>query len=357
MEYQLNLGIWNQVFAVPTAIVDQHLKLAGAAQLKVLLWFLRHAGEPISTEQMSSALMMHEADVKDSLQYWVQTGVIVLRENQLIPVPVTENTRSPEPEFSEHPAVELSAKSDSGISKNPEPQQETAGTVPAPVKPVTKSRALSRPEKPDQKYITRRIMEDESIAFLMQSADELYGRMTGNNDKATLLLIHDYDGLPVEVIIMLMQYAFSIGKGNMRYIEKMAINWADKEINTLEAAELMIKKLTESNSAAKTVQRIIGADDHSPTEKEKELADTWLNRWQFSPEMIRAAYETCVDTKGKYIPNYTGTILANWYKKGYTTVEQTKNEKAPSRQNKKESYAATYDISEYEKTSVIDEEW
>ena len=37
MEYKLNLGSWNSVFAVPSDIVDKHLKLAGAVQLKVLL--------------------------------------------------------------------------------------------------------------------------------------------------------------------------------------------------------------------------------------------------------------------------------------------------------------------------------
>ena len=65
--------------------------------------------------------------------------------------------------------------------------------------------------------------EDESIAFLMRSADEIFGRMTSNSDKETLLMIHEYDGLPVDVLIMLLQYALSVGKCNMRYIEKMAI--------------------------------------------------------------------------------------------------------------------------------------
>ena len=42
MEYQLNLGAWNSVFVVPSILVDQHIKLAGAVQLKVILWVLRH---------------------------------------------------------------------------------------------------------------------------------------------------------------------------------------------------------------------------------------------------------------------------------------------------------------------------
>ncbi len=50
MSFSINLGNWNSVFAVPSAVVDEHIKLAGSAQLKVLLWVLRHAGEEFSAE-------------------------------------------------------------------------------------------------------------------------------------------------------------------------------------------------------------------------------------------------------------------------------------------------------------------
>ena len=45
MEYRLDVGMWNQVFAVPCALVDQHLKLAGKEQLQVILWLLRYPGQ------------------------------------------------------------------------------------------------------------------------------------------------------------------------------------------------------------------------------------------------------------------------------------------------------------------------
>ena len=45
MGYHIDLGQWNSIFAVPCAVADRHLKLASEAQLKVLLYLLRHAGE------------------------------------------------------------------------------------------------------------------------------------------------------------------------------------------------------------------------------------------------------------------------------------------------------------------------
>ncbi len=339
MEYTINLGAWKSVFAVPSEIVDKHIKLAGAAQLKVILWVLRHAGEGFSAEDMARSLSMHEADVRDSLQYWVQTGVIALHDNEIYPA--------------EPPVIAAEDTEDKTVSA-PDPQPVSENNIPLKEVPAAKSRPMTRPEKPDHKYTAERINSDPDISFLMQSADEIFGRMIGMNDKSTLLFIHEYDGLPVEVIIMLLQYAFSAGKGNMRYIEKMAINWADEEINTIQAAEKKIKALTNSRTAAIRVQRILGLDEHSPTEKELELAELWINKWMYSDEMIRQAYEICVDQKGKYIPKYIGSIIENWHSAGITEVSQIKQYQ--NKKKKKSGFEAAYNIDEYESTSVLSEE-
>ncbi len=348
MEYNINLGIWQSVFAVPSEIVDQHIKLAGAAQLKVILWFLRHAGENFTVDDIAQALSMQSADVRDCMQYWVQTGVIAVSDHTIAP-PQPENTVVKS--VTEETALPLQA------SQQPVPSAPIVTETPVE---TPKTRIMSRPEKPDAKYIAQRTIEDKSIEYLMHSADEIFGRMTSHNDKATLLMIHEYDGLPVEVIIMLLQYACSIGKCNMRYIEKMAISWADEEINTLEAADNKITQMTKGRNAAKVVQRTIGTEEHSPTEKETFLADCWLNQWKFSTDMIRKAYEICVDTKGKYFSGYVNSILKRWHHDGIFTIEQVNKEisdKKQKKSKKKDTYGATYSIEEYESTSIVDEEW
>lgn len=352
MEYNLNLGIWKSVFAVPSDIVDKHIKLAGAAQLKVILWVLRHAGENFTTDDIAQALSMQSADVRDCMQYWEQMGVISVNGGNIMPTPKqTENTQPVEISQEKQEVTLAETKTETAETQKDEqiPQKQ----------PETPKRVMSRPEKPDMKYLARRMEEDSSIAYLMQSADEIFGRMTSNNDKVTLLLIHEYDGLPVEVIIMLLQYAFSIGKANMRYIEKMAISWADEEITNLDRAEKKIKQLTSGREAARLVQRTLGTDEHSPTEKEIAFADRWINTLKFTPEMVRKAYETCVDAKGKYIPKYVNSILERWHSAGITTVEQADEEKnaRQSKSKPNDKYNATYDIAEFESEKGDEEEW
>lgn len=344
MEYKINLGVWNSIFAVPCDIVDKHLKLAGAAQLKVILWVLRHTGENFTVEDISAALSMSAADVRDSMLYWKETGIICERDGILFP---------PEPE---KPEIKEPVSIPEEIKK-PEEDAAASETEEQPAVVEHKpSRVVSRPEKPDLKYLTERINSDESIVYLMQTADEIFGRPTSNNDKATLLMIHETDGLPVEVLIMLMQYAAGLGKCNIRYIEKTAINWADEEIFSLEKAEQKIQQLTSGRSAAGMVQKLFGLDSHSPTDKETEYADRWLNLWKFSPDLVRYAYEICVNSKGKYIPKYVDSVLERWHNTGISTMVQAEEDQNRGKKKQQNNKKATYDINTYESTNAIIEE-
>lgn len=337
MNFSINLGSWNSIFAIPSDIVDKHLKLAGAAQLKVLLWVLRHAGSECHSDDIANALSMHPADVKDAMQYWIEHNIISNQDNKS---PQTKSTGLlSEPTVISNNKLKLN----NNINKNP-------------VEEKTKPRSLSRPHKPDSESVAKRISESDEIGFLMQEAQIILGRPISNNDSAALVMFHDTDGLPVDVIIMLIQYAVSVGKSNMKYIEKVAIDWGNEEIDTLEKAEIKIRKLNNHNKAWKTVQRVCGLESRSPTSKEDELSDKWLNEWKFNEDMIKEAFERCIYAKGKYTPNYMDAIIKRWYMSSIKNLQQAKEE-IENRKSQKTKYtnsSPSYDIDEYENFSIFD---
>lgn len=347
MNYKMNLGAWNSVFVVPCSVVDNHIKLAGAAQLKALLWLLRHAGEDFTDEDMAHALSMSNADARDSMQYWIETGIIAVDNGAIAPA----NSDSTAPSGFTGVPVERSAEVSKTVGKNIPVAVPVNASVPQP----EPKKQLSRPQKPDAAHLAERMSSDGSIAFLMQEADNILGRMTSNSDKCTLLMMNEYDGLPVEVIIMLLQYLQDIGKTNMKYVEKVAASWGDKEITNVDRAEREIMRLTQGRNAARLVEQTLGLDSHSPTDSEIERAERWVNEWHFTADMIREAYERCVDTKGKYIPKYVDSILKRWHDSRIETLEQAKSEQKPKRQQTVDEYEPTYNLEAYENSSIFDE--
>ncbi len=337
MKYRINLGAWNSVFAVPCSVVDDHIKLAGAAQLKALLWMLRHAGDGFTDEDMARALAMSRADARDSMQYWIETGIIAVDNGGIVPAAPDAAA----PAVFAGVNVEREAESPAAVTDAPAPKPE--------------HRLLSRPQKPDLEHLAERMSSDESIAFLMREADGILGRITSNSDKCTLLMINEYDGLPVEVIIMLLQYLQDIGKTNMKYIEKVASSWGDKEITTVDRAEREIVRLTQGRNAARVVEKTLGLEPHSPTDNEITRAERWVNEWHFTADMIREAYERCVDAKGKYIPKYVDSILKRWHDSGIETIEQANTEQKPKKQQTVDGYGPTYNLEAYENSSIFDD--
>ena len=351
MGYTMNLGAWNSVFAVPCRVVDENLKLAGSVQLKVLLWVLRHAGEPFEPEDIAKAIGINKADVADAMQYWQQTGLIAADGGTLTPDAQNGTERQEAAPFRPQPAEE------------PAPAQETASAPePASARPEKKAqRVLSRPQKPDSDFTAKRIAESTEIACLMQSAQQILGRLISGGECATLLMIHDDFGLPSDVIVMLLQYTASIGKANMRYIEKTAMNWADEGIVTHEKAEEKLRRLSENQQAWRTVEQAIGMTHRAPSANEELYAPVWVGEWGFGPEMIQEAYDRTVDATGKYSAGYMNKIMARWHKDGIATPQQAALEKSKRAAAHGGGLRAggrrrdlTFDIDEYERTSIYD---
>lgn len=328
MSYKINLGVWGSVFAVPSALVDSHLKIATESQLKVLLYILRNSEKDNTAESVSKALSVHPDEVKNAVDFWIERSIITKTEDGLSVVQPTADTTD---------------------SKNIE-------TI-APVK--QKPRAMSRAQRPDPMFVARRLTQDSSLALLMDEAQIALSKPLSSGDTATLVMLHDTDGLPCEVLALLINYCVSIGKGNMRTIERMGINWASEGIVSLADAEAKIMKLSQSNNAWEKVSRIFGLKNiGSPTKTQLELSDCWVNEWKFSDDMLREAYERCVNQKGEFNIKYINGILSKWFASSIFNLEDLAQHdlnatKKVRKADKSEERNASYDLETFESKSLF----
>ena len=342
MDISLNLGAWNAVFAVPACLVDQHLKLAGAVQIKALLSIVRHAGEPLSLDDLAAALGLPVADVKDALQYWIETGLLRGQEAGLAPSLSCTPEPVPEPQS---PSPEEPAE--------PPAETESPSSPPAEAPPPP-----ARRPRPSSTFVAQRMTQSHEISFLMQEAQQILGRTISPALSSILLSIHDDDGLPVDVIIMLLAYVKSIGKDNSNYIESVAKNWAAEEIFTHEQAEEKLRQLSETAQMWRNVENALGISHRSPSAREEQYVRRWMAEWGFRQDMIREAYDRCVNSTGRMNFNYMNRILERWHQSGISTPQQAaweQNEKAAARAQETAAQP-TYDLEAYE-TMDFREDW
>ncbi len=330
MEYQLDLGAWNEVFAVPCSLVDRHIKLAGKEQLQVILWILRHAGESFRPEEMAEKLGMSLDSALDALEYWQDRGLLAGREEKLFPVPESISSDAHVHTGSTAPAPK------------PEPSVEEVSALP------TKKRLV----KPDAAYLAARMDSSQAIRSLMQEAEATLGILSPAMTSVLLASCDDY-GLPVEVVAMLIHYAKEVGKTGAAYIDSVARDWAESGVFTLEAAEAKLQELSEKRQAWGKVSAAAGLPKRSPSKKEEEAAYRWVYEWKFSQDMLAAAYERCADNTGKFSAAYMNRVLERWYRDGLKSPDQLSQAEQKKKQDEKDR-KASYDIDELEKMSFFD---
>ena len=339
MSYQINLGQWNSVFAVPSSVVDQHIKIASEAQLKVLLYLLRHADDALTEETLADALRLSKEEIRNALSFWIERGLLSLKDDTLVPA---DNV-----------------------------QESTAFKSTQPKEAVKKPRTvISRAQRPDSAFVSKLLSEDAYLSGLLEQAQTAFKKPLSPGDTATLVMLYNTFGLPCEVIAMLITHLVNTGSANMRSVERIGIRWADEGIMTVRDAEAEIGRMAKSREAWGRVSALLGIRSvGNPTKAQTENADRWLNTWQFSDEMITEAYERCVNIKNEFNMSYVNGILKRWHEKNIKSLDALRQEDAAAKNKPKARSkvrggkgsvfsveGASFDVSEYENYSIFDEE-
>lgn len=306
MNYQISFGGYTGVFAVPAAAADQYINEANQNDLKVLLYLFRHSGEELYAEPVCKALCLTDAQLRASLDFWSGRGIF------------------------NYTPVQQPVKAEVAAQKAP-------------------PRVLDTPLQYGQEEIAVKAQGNLEIKFMLETVPNLLGRLISPAECSTLVYLYEGAGLPADVIIMLVGYCVSFGKGNIRYIEKMAISFAEEGIDTHEKAENKIRELEERRSFEGKVRAALGINDRALTPTERQHISRWSS-WNLPVELVRHAYDICVTRTNKLSFAYMNTILNAWHDKGYETVAQARDEGKKPKTGQPKS--ASYDIDEYVRLSM-----
>ena len=280
MDYIVNPASFTSAFTLPGDIADKHLKLASPTQLKVIIFVFRHLADAKSSEQIAAALNLKQNEVDDALLYWQTAGILI-----------SKNTET------------LDKKEDNK-------------------KPKTLKKAQA--ELPTRQDVARRAVDDSRFAFLLQESQAKFGRLLKDNESRVLLWLYEDEGMEVSLILMLLEYAISENKCTLSFIQRTAAEWLNNGVASISDAEEYITALYKKKTAWKIVEAAFGIEDRLPSSKELEYSGKWINEWGFDRNILRLAYEICVDAKSKFSMAYVAKILESWNNAGYKTSDEIK---------------------------------
>lgn len=275
MEFSLNFKSMSSSFPIPCDVADKYIKLASSEQIKALLLVMRDLSDKINVEKIAEKLGISKTAAEDALLFWVNVGILKRKEQ------LTENP-----------------------SKN----------------------VIISAQLPTRQDVIARGMEDSKVRLLLREAQLKFGRNLKNNESRLLVSLYDDYGMDVSVILLLLQHAVSENKANLSYIRSTAVKWLKADVESVLDGERIIAEEAKGKLAFSVVRNTFGIEPRLPSEKETELSNLWVNEWNMSPEMLKAAYDACIDQKAKLSFAYIGKILEKWHKAGYKSPEDVKTD-------------------------------
>ena len=284
--------------------IDEYMVLANDAQIKIYLYLLRMSGAnlPFGISDIADHFNFMEKDVLRALCYWEKNQLLSLdfdsshnvKAIRILPLP------SKEPFVSSETTAPLS-------------QFQQAEIVPlAPKLMISKAlpESSERLEKPnysaDDLVAFKNNNETSQIIFI---AESYTGKPLSASDMQTLLYIYDKLGFSIDLIDYLIQYCVGRGKKQFSYIQKVAINWYDSHITTVEQAKNHTGKYDKS---VYTIMKALGKNA-DPTTPEIAFIRKWSQEWGFSLDLILKACERTVLNTDTHRFEYTNGILSKWH--------------------------------------------
>lgn len=294
LHIQWSLG----VTLIPNRFLDEYMLEANGEFVKIYLYLLRSApdGALPSLALLADHLNCTERDILRAVRYWEKEGLLLLHfddEQKLSAVTFTFPEKRAEPE--ETPPADISTPS----RDEPPAQAETAAAVP----PESSEGPLSADR-------IKQLKEDEEIVQLLYIAEQYLARPLTVTDTNKILYFYEKLKFNVELIEYLIESCVSKNHRSIRYIEKVALSWAQQGISTVTAAK---EASSQYNKTYFAIFKALGIQNRNPVKGETEIMDRWMGQWGFSMELIlEACRRTVLQTGAASFP-YTDKILQDWH--------------------------------------------
>ncbi|MDE6738079.1 MAG: DnaD domain protein [Lachnospiraceae bacterium] len=293
---------------ISNRFIDEYMEDANDAQLKIYLYLIRMMSARRSTSISDIADMFNytEKDVMRALRYWEKKRLLTLEYDDNKTVTGIHLMDFAQPASA--PAIA------------PVPSVSAAAAAPlASVVPIS-SKLIMDEESDENAYVKPNYTLDELKAFKSDEATsrllfvtEQYLKKTlSPAEVRTILFISDKLGFSEDLIDYLIQYCVDRDKKDLRYIEKVAISWAQQGITTPKQAARLAGKY---DKIVYDIMKALGKNS-TPTHTEASYITRWTKEYGFTADVIYAACERTVLATDKHRLEYADSILTSWYQAG-----------------------------------------
>ena len=297
---------------ISNRFIDEYMQAANDAQLKIYLYLIRMMSARLGTSisDIADKFNYTEKDVLRALKYWEKNHLLTLEcdeHKNITGIHLMDSNASTDMLSITAGAEAASLATYASAAAQVFRQTSPAGTT----EPVSPAKLLY--DKPNYTAEQLRAFKNnEESARLLFVAEQYLKKPLSAGDVRSLFFIMERLGFSEDLTDYLLQYCVDRGKRDFRYIEKVAISWAEQGITTPKQAASLAGKYDKS---VYEIMRALGRNG-IPTETEAAYIERWQKTYGFEADVILDACERTVLATDSHRFEYAERILKSWYEIG-----------------------------------------
>lgn len=308
---------------VPNIFIDEYMTHADGEFVKIYLYLLRCMNNPdtmFSISDIADKFDHTEKDVTRALKYWEKMRLLRLEFNdqkeltgiclsdfssQSMPRAVLDAAQPGTAECHpiEQPGPDIPKQSDAPNYGNP------VNTSQIPERTAYSLNQLAQ------------FNEDETVQEILFVTERYLGHPLNDTEIQMIIYWLDKLNFSQDMIEYLIEQCVAKNHMSIRYMDKVALEWAKAGVRTLTDA----KQASELHSnIVFTVQKAFGISNRTLAGAELEFVDKWSKELDFSDEIIALACEKTILCIHQISFEYADSILQSWKRQNVRTINDIK---------------------------------
>lgn len=331
---------------VSDIFIDQYMPKANGEFVKVYLYLLRATGSGagIATiSEIADHFSNTEADIIRALNYWASEGILQVQtgaDGQIIGVNLCSlsvsgmqaaqsNIQSTVADNAAQNNLQNGVVNNAtqnnlqnSVVNNAAQNISTVNTrMHDSVVEKLKSQTPDKAASSQKEYTLDEIKEfrkNPDISELFFIIETYLKHTLSSTDTNMVLYWLDELHFSTDLVEYLVEYCITKGHSSLRYMNKVALGWADAGIKTVDQAK---DDAAAHSQIYYSVMKALGITGRNLVDSEVSLINKWVGEYGFDIELVKAACSKTISAIQKPSFEYTDSILANWKKKDVHTLK------------------------------------
>lgn len=331
---------------VSDIFIDQYMPKANGEFVKVYLYLLRATGSGagIATiSEIADHFSNTEADIIRALNYWASEGILQVQtgaDGQIMGINLCSlsvsgmqaaqsNIQSAVADNAAQNNLQNSVVNNAAqnilqnsVVNNAAQNISTVNTrMHDSVVEKLKSQTPDKAASSQKEYTLDEIKEfrkNPDISELFFIIETYLKHTLSSTDTNMVLYWLDELHFSTDLVEYLVEYCITKGHSSLRYMNKVALGWADAGIKTVDQAK---DDAAAHSQIYYSVMKSLGITGRNLVGSEVSLINKWVGEYGFDIELVKAACSKTISAIQKPSFEYTDSILANWRKKDVHTLK------------------------------------